>query len=65
MLANVTKLYLLELYTWKTCVGMIAVLLLAPAVVKLVEKISDWWYWRKRKQLMTKVQLVCYNINVI
>ena len=49
MVANVTKLYLLELYTWKTCVGMIAVLLLAPAVVKLVEKLSDWWYWRKRK----------------
>ena len=52
MIANVTKLYLLELlelYTWKMCVGMIAVLLLAPAVIKLIEKISDWWYWRKRK----------------
>ena len=47
MIANVTKLCLLELYTWKTCVGMIVVLLFAPAVVKLIEKISDWWYWWK------------------
>lgn len=49
MIANVTKLYLLELYTWKTAIGMIAVVLLAPVVIKLIEKISDWWYWRKRK----------------
>ena len=49
MIANAAKLCLLELYTWKTCVGFIVVLLLAPAVIKLVEKISDWWYWRKRK----------------
>lgn len=48
MIANAVKICLLELYTWKTFVGFIAVLLLAPAVVKLVEKISDWWYWRKR-----------------
>ena len=47
MIANVTKLYLLELYTWKTLVGFMAVLLLTPVVVKLTEKIFDWWYWRK------------------
>ena len=49
MIANVTKLCLLELFNWKTFVGMISVLLLAPAVIKLIEKMSDWWYWRKRE----------------
>ena len=49
MIANATKLCLLELYDWKTFVGMIVVLLLAPAVIKPIEKMSDWWYWRKRK----------------
>ena len=49
MIANVTKLYLLELHNWKTFIGMIVVLLLEPAVVKLIEKMSDWWYWRKRE----------------
>ena len=48
MIANATKFYLFELYTWKTLVGFIAVLLLTPVVVKLTEKIFDQWYWRKR-----------------
>ena len=50
MIANATKLCLLELCTWKTCVGMIAVLLITPLAVKLIEKMSDWWYWRKRER---------------
>ena len=50
MIANATKLCLLELYNWKTCVGMISVLLITPLAVKLIEKMSDWWYWWKRER---------------
>jgi len=60
MLANITDICLLELYTWKTFVGFVAVLVLAPVLIVIVEKITDWWYWRKNKdkKLVTKIKFV-------